>query len=281
MVANCSEETLTVPKHTVLGSAQQVSEEQLAGKKGGPRRCTQPPCRYRGTRSTPEKDDILLHIKDLKASLKMAYKELAKANRKAHQNNKRFHERKAKARHFEANDLVYLYTPVMKPGLTKKFRKFWSGTYKVIRKVSELNYEIISKDNRKQIVHVNRIKRCYNQSLWNPKRSQETSKSFPKREAKSRASSEGEGEEFRAGRFPLRIADNLAPENECTKPQSANLDTPDTGGRTIDTPSSSKDDPSYSPLETPRSRRELQSTRVEPPITRSRARNVLKDVTDA
>ena len=125
------------------------------------------------------------------------------------------------------------------------------------------NYEIISKDNRKQIVHINRIKRCYNQSLWNPKISPETSKSFPKREAKRRASSAGEGEQFRVGRFPLRIADDPTPENECTTPQSANLDTPATGGRTIDTPSSSKDDPRYSPLETPRSRRELQSTRAE------------------
>ena len=169
----------------------------------------------------------------------------------------------------------------MKPGLTKKFRKFWSGPYKVIRKVSELNYEIISKDNRKQIVHMNRIKRCYNQSLWNPKRSQETSKSFPKREAKRRDSSEAEGEEFRVDRFPLRIADDPTPENECIMSQSANFDPPDTDGRTFDTPSSSKVDPSYSPLDTPRSRRELQNTRAELPITRARARNMLQDVTDA
>ena len=99
-------------------------------------------------------------IENLKARLRRVYKEVGKANRKAHQNSKRLHHRKAKARHFEANDLVYLYTPAMKPGLTKKFRKFWSGPYKVIRKLSELNYEIISKDNRKHIVHVNRIKRC-------------------------------------------------------------------------------------------------------------------------
>ena len=91
----------------------------------------------------------------------MAYKEVAKSNRKAHQRNKRFYDRKAKARHFEGNDLVYLYTPAMKAGLTRKFKKFWSGPYKVIRKISELNYETVSQDNRKQIVHINRLKKCY------------------------------------------------------------------------------------------------------------------------
>ena len=148
----------------------------------------------------------------------------------------------------------------------------------VLRKVSELNYEIVS-DDKKQIVHVNRLKKCYNQSLWNPKRSQEIAKTFPKRKAKRRNSSEGE--EFRIGRFPLSVADDPIPETECRTPPSANLDTPDTGERTIDTSVSSKDDPSYSPLETPRSRRELQNTRAEPPVTRLRTRNVLQDVTNA
>jgi len=54
----------------------------------------------------------------------MAYKAVAKVNKKAHQKNKRFHDRKAKTRHFEINDLVHLYTPAMKAGQTKKFQKF-------------------------------------------------------------------------------------------------------------------------------------------------------------
>jgi len=151
----------------------------------------------------------------------------------------------------------------------------------VLRNVSELNYEIVSNDDKKQILHVNRLKKCYNQSLWNPKKSQKGAKRFPKRKAKRRNSSEGEEEEIRIGKFPLELADDPILETACTPPPSANLDTPDTGERTIDTSVSSKDDPSYSPLDTPRSRRELQNTRAEPPVTRLRARNVLQDVTDA
>ena len=140
-----------------------------------------------------------------------------------------------------------------------------------------MNYEIISQDNRKHIVHVNRLKRCFNQSLWNPKNNQKS----PKQRTKRRDSSEGEEEEFRVGPFPLITADDPTPENECVTPQGATLDTPDTDRRTFDTPSPSKDDPNYNPLETPRSHREIQNTRAGPPITRARARNMLQDVTDA
>ena len=108
-------------------------------------------------KGTTEKDEILQRIKNLKASLRTAYKELATVNRKAHR-NKKFYDRKAKERHFATNDLVYLFTPATKPGTTKKFRKYWSGPYMVLRKMSELNYEIVSNDNKKQIVHVNRLK---------------------------------------------------------------------------------------------------------------------------
>ena len=50
----------------------------------------------------------------------------------------------------------------------------------VLRKVSELKYAIVSNSDKKQIVHVNRLKKCYNQSLWNPKGSQKITKKFQK-----------------------------------------------------------------------------------------------------
>jgi len=103
----------------------------------------------------------------------------------------------------------------------------------------------------------------------------------PKQKTKRPDSSESEEEEIRVGPFPLMTADNPTAVNESTTPQNPALDTPDTDRRTLDTPYSSKDDPSYYPLDTHRSRRELQTTRTEPPITRSRARNMLQDITDA
>ena len=202
---------------------------------------------------------------------------MAEANRKVHQKNNRFYDRKAKVRYFEENDLVYLYNPAMKAGLTRKFGKFWSGSYKVIRRIFELNYEIVSQDNRKQIVHINWLKRCYNGSLWNPRPNQKTLKKVLKQKTRHRDSGEDEEEGFVVGPFPL-VIDDMTLGNHCTTPQSSNLHTSDTDRQTLDTPSPSKDDPSYCLLNTPRSCRELQTTREEPPITRARARNMLQDV---
>ena len=69
--------------------------------------------------------------------------------------------------------------------------------------------------------------KCYNQCLWNLKRSQKIAEKIPKRKTKRRNSSEGEEVEFSVGRFPLSVADDPIPENECTTPPSANFDTPD------------------------------------------------------
>jgi len=66
-------------------------------------------------------------LENLKSNLRLAYKLAAKANRMSHQNNKRCYDRKAKPEQFEVQDLVYLYNPALKPGLTRKFAKPWSG----------------------------------------------------------------------------------------------------------------------------------------------------------
>jgi len=105
------------------------------------------------------------------------------------------------------------------------------------------------------------------QSLWKPRQNQKAENKPPKQKTKRLDSGESEEEEIRVGGpFPLMTADNPAAVNESTTPQNPTLDIPDTDQRTLDTPSSSKDDPSYYPLDTPRSRHELQTTRTEPPI---------------
>ena len=117
-----------------------------------------------------------------------AYTAVAKANKKAHRNNQRFYDRKTKTCHFEVNGLVYLYTPALEAGQTKKFQKIWSGPYKISRKISELNYEIFNQDDKKIIVHVYQLKKWHSQSLWEPRRNQKTKRTY---------SGESEEEEIR------------------------------------------------------------------------------------
>ena len=47
-------------------------------------------------------------LQNLKSSLQLAYKEVKKANRRSHLNNKRLYDRKAKLRSFQLEDTVYL-----------------------------------------------------------------------------------------------------------------------------------------------------------------------------
>jgi len=56
------------------------------------------------------------------------------------------------------------------------------------------------------------------------------------------------------------------------EPNLQSLDTLESNSQTLGTPISEYTDPNYEPPDTPKSRRELHSTRAEPAFTRSRAR---------
>ena len=79
-------------------------------------------------------------LQTLKSSLKLAYNLVAKANRKSHQKNKRYYDRKAKPILFNVDNLIYLFNPACKPGLSRTFYKSWQGPYGVTKKMSDLNY---------------------------------------------------------------------------------------------------------------------------------------------
>jgi hypothetical protein len=77
-------------------------------------------------------------LENLKSNLRLAYKSAAKANRKSHLNNKQVYDRRTKPREFKVQDLVCLYNPAVKSGLTKKFAKPWIDPCQVTKKISEL-----------------------------------------------------------------------------------------------------------------------------------------------
>ena len=59
-------------------------------------------------------------------------------------------------------DLVWLYTPVVKSGHTKKFSRLWHGPYTVIDRLSSYNYRVqLVGTTRTLVVHRNRLKRYY------------------------------------------------------------------------------------------------------------------------
>jgi hypothetical protein len=217
-----------------------------------------------------ENPDHKRRLENLKSSLKLAYKAVARANRKSHENNKRLYDRKATTRRFEAGELVYLHNPSVKPGLTKKFSNPWKGPFKVTNRLSDLNYEIIGQNNKKQVVHINRLKKAYNQNLWKPEKEKKAVKKLPKPPVEYTTEEE---EELPARSFPL------ASTSREVLPNQVRIDSSPAQPPAV-SPSTDRSDPTYHPPETPRSKRELQITRNEPPITRSRARILSQDNTD-
>jgi hypothetical protein len=94
---------------------------------------------------------------------------------------------------------MYLYHPAKKPGLSVKFHYPWSGPHKITAKISDLNYEIQDKNDKKHIVHLNRLKAAHGFINWKPKKKWACTR---KPRSKSTTSLDNEGE-VRIGPFPL------------------------------------------------------------------------------
>jgi hypothetical protein len=105
---------------------------------------------------------------NLKSKLSLAYRIVHENNRRSHESNKRKYDRKAKVRTFEVNDLVYLFNPARKSGVAYKFRKPWTSPFKIVQRISDLNYQIVSKNGKLSVVHVNRLKTCMNPEAFRP-----------------------------------------------------------------------------------------------------------------
>jgi hypothetical protein len=80
--------------------------------------------------------------------------------RKSHATNKRYYDRKAKLREFAKGDIVYVYSPAIKVGVSSKFRRSWTGPYRVIARKSQLAYAILNQQGKDFVVHVNRMKKA-------------------------------------------------------------------------------------------------------------------------
>jgi hypothetical protein len=73
----------------------------------------------------------------------------------AHARNKRLYDRTACYRSFHPGDLVYIHDSARKPGVVNKFRMYWSLAHKVLRKLSDWAYIVISMAGREFTVNAN------------------------------------------------------------------------------------------------------------------------------
>ena len=134
-----------------------------------------------------------------------------------------------------------MYNPARKPGQCHKFHKPWAGPFKVTAKISDLNYEIVSLNHKKQIVHINRLKEAYNPEAWNPKPERK-----PKRTGKTVTQiNGGEENEIKIGSTPLWKASRTEVGDEHGPSPDPVLDTPEPIPQSLNTPNSEYRDPNY------------------------------------
>ena len=88
-------------------------------------------------------------------------------------------------------------------------------------------------------------------------------------------------DEIKIDPFPLVMPRITIDGREHTTPRYQALDTPESATPALDNPSPEQYDLSYQPPDTPRSRREFQPTRTEPPVTRYRNRILFQNSVNA
>jgi transposase InsO family protein len=226
-------------------------------------------------------------LENLKSCLKKAYEIVRTNNQQSHRQNKKYYDKKAKERKFNVEDLVYLFSPARKPGKCQKFKRVWQGPFKVLEKISDLNYRIIDRKGRDWIVHVNRLKKSGDQKGWKPVK--QTKRKESKKDNKEEIQEEEEKilsrpiveegiDETRVDVEPREPQTPLATEEPAQTATPLRISPPERGtSETIGTQAqeisdSVRRDPNYEPSSSPRSRRELDTTPHGPPLTRSRTR---------
>ena len=224
-------------------------------------------------------------LENLKSSLKKAYKEVRLNNQKAHQKNKAYYDKKAKERKFEVKDKVYLFCPAWKPGRCQKFRSFWQGPFMVVQNLSDLSYKIVNKQRKEFVVHINLLKKSCDQTPWSFENTR-----HPMKKSRLLDAERLDGDVVIQSR-PIVTSEEREPqvdEEHALEEERLQLDkdpqvqendeTPVADGdKCRQIPDSSVRDPDYKPSYSSRSRRELATTPIAPPVTRSRARLQLQE----
>jgi hypothetical protein len=210
-------------------------------------------------------------LENLKFTLQSAYNIVRANNRKLQDTNKRYYDQKSKERSFQPGEIVYLFNPARKPGQSSKFFFAWEGPYKVTARLSKLNYRVVNQQGKEFVVHLNRMKRAFEQGIWKVKERERCNR---KQRTIQPEKKEKEHVEIThrlvANPVPLEGNRQQVPGTPNISPQRT-LETPPTSSQFSESQEMRRD-PTFVPSDTPVTRRELGTTRPHPPVTRLQSR---------
>ena len=98
----------------------------------------------------------------LQLSLREAYRRVRTNLTTAHNRQKDYYDQRIHGRPIQPGDLVWLLSPAVPVGHSRKLHCPWTGPYEVLQKLSDCTYKIQSRDGKSRIhvVHFNRLKPC-------------------------------------------------------------------------------------------------------------------------
>ncbi|GBM55864.1 hypothetical protein AVEN_238047-1 [Araneus ventricosus] len=68
------------------------------------------------------------------------------------------YDSRATDHHFKEGDLVWMYNPKRRRGLSPKLQQNWEGPYTVVKKLNDVVYRVQRSPNAKpKVIHINRL----------------------------------------------------------------------------------------------------------------------------
>ena len=81
---------------------------------------------------------------------------------------KRYHDAKLNCEKFIKGDHVYVFFPTRKVGTSLKLTSYWRGPYQILRRISDLLYEVnCGSHDKPQVIHMDRLRPLKPQTLSN------------------------------------------------------------------------------------------------------------------
>ena len=102
---------------------------------------------------------VMEYVKNLKDGLLEAYALVRDRCETEHKRQKSIYDRKVHGEPYSEGDLVWLYTPAVPSGQSRKLHRPWKGPYKVVERLGDATYKLQgTRGRRPQIVHFDRLK---------------------------------------------------------------------------------------------------------------------------
>ena len=97
------------------------------------------------------------YVQEVITTLRAAFNQTEANIVRNKENSKWYHDKKSALKVFHPGELVLLLDTTVKRGRSTKLKRPWIGPYKVIEKVSDVNY-CIQRGRKRFVTHVNRLK---------------------------------------------------------------------------------------------------------------------------